>query len=1375
MATLVVNSTDDIFNPAPGVVTLRSAIEAANNDSSSDPVIIELQPGVTYNLTLTNGTHENSNLSGDLDIRRTTGSVLIRGGGSSGADQTIISAAGLQTASTTDRVLQLLGNTDVTLEGLTITGGVARTNVNAGANTSPTGQSSPGLGGGILQAGGLLTLDDVSVVGNEARSSIPQVARGGGLYADSGSATTILNSRFADNVAQGGNNGNASFLGSQGGGGAIFINGGTLVLTSSLLSGNRAQGGDGADGGSNGGGQGGSGYGGGMAVFNSPSFSVNSSTFEGNEAIGGKGGAGLTLGGTGGLSIGGAAYLENSTGAFAQSAIHDNESRSGNGGSGAGTQGFSHNGGNSGPATGGGIELFLSTVQFTLTTIADNRAAGGDGGNGGLIGGTQGSHGSGGLASGGGIKTTSSAVTLTHVTISANRAVGGNAGVDAGGADASDGNPGVGRGGGVYNSSSSFTGRNSIIAGNIAANGAGSTAEPQAPDIYDSFGSGGHNLIGNESGASITRGIGDKIGDNSAPIDPKLAPLADNGGPTKTMALLAGSPAIDEGVGLGSVTDQRGAGFLRTVNLPSYNNSPSGDGTDIGAFELQQDYLPDLVATKSNDSGGQINLGETFRYTITWTNQGVGKAIIPQGTVLLVDDLQGSVGQYQFYGAGAISSTGTGSISSSVVGGTLQLETTSNAVFDPGEGFTIYFDVTPTTTADFMNPRAGGSAIVDPNGAVTENDETNNAFADPETVSVTAPDLILTKTNDANGSLVVGDTWTWTVTVTNQGTGDAVFHDSEIILTDALPSTGLTLLQSTFSTTGSGQTHPNISADYIFAARAVGDFVLETGETITVTFRFRADAGGTYTNPRADGLAIVDPDGVVPESDNLNNSGSDTVVVSSFDFGDAPNTYGTLLASDGARHVTGSGPRLGASVDAEADGQASANAQGDDANGDDEDGVTLPATGLIAGLQGTAQVAVVGSGILDAWIDFNGNGVFEATEKIAAGLAVAGNTTLSFTTPADAVAGATFARFRVSTLGSVLPTGVAADGEVEDHAIQISAPAPGSAGVFPDPSNPGKFLLLVNGTSLKDKIYVYPYSSTKTRVELNGKVIATVTTAAYSRIVVFGREENDLVTINPAMGKPSELHGNEGNDTLKGSNANDVLFGENGNDSLYGLAGNDTQYGGDGIDRLWGDAGNDVQFGGGDGDTIYGGVGNDQASGDAGNDTLFGEAGNDSLVGGQGDDSANGGAGMDTLRGGLGNDRLNGGLDNDILLGEGDNDVISGEAGRDFVFGGSGNDILNGNEHEDLLVGGTTLYDGADSALASLLAEWSANRPYATRVNNMKNGGGLLAGSGLVLRPGVTTFDDGAADTFKGHLALDWFITGSGDSILDLGTGEQQN
>ncbi len=66
--------------------------------------------------------------------------------------------------------------------------------------------------------------------------------------------------------------------------------------------------------------------------------------------------------------------------------------------------------------------------------------------------------------------------------------------------------------------------------------------------------------------------------------DPLLGPLADNGGPTPTHALLPGSPAIDHGSSGGLATDQRG--LPRIFNFPAYFDA--ADGSDIGTYELQE-------------------------------------------------------------------------------------------------------------------------------------------------------------------------------------------------------------------------------------------------------------------------------------------------------------------------------------------------------------------------------------------------------------------------------------------------------------------------------------------------------------------------------------------------------------------------------------------------------------------------------------------------------------------------------------------------------------------------------------------------------------------------------------------------------------------
>ncbi len=120
----------------------------------------------------------------------------------------------------------------------------------------------------------------------------------------------------------------------------------------------------------------------------------------------------------------------------------------------------------------------------------------------------------------------------------------------------------------------------------------------------------GHNISSDGSGASALTQPGDRNN-----TDPKLGPLADNGRPTLTYALLPGSPAIDAADSNGGpATDQRGVA------------RPQGASDDIGAFELQQAAAgtPDLVVSGHTD--GSLTVGQTETFTVTVTNKGTAAA-----------------------------------------------------------------------------------------------------------------------------------------------------------------------------------------------------------------------------------------------------------------------------------------------------------------------------------------------------------------------------------------------------------------------------------------------------------------------------------------------------------------------------------------------------------------------------------------------------------------------------------------------------------------------------------------------------------------------------------------------------------------------------
>ncbi len=164
------------------------------------------------------------------------------------------------------------------------------------------------------------------------------------------------------------------------------------------------------------------------------------------------------------------------------------------------------------------------------------------------------------------------------------------------------------------------------------------------------------------------------------------------------------------------------------------------------------------------------------------------------------------------------------------------------------------------------------------------------------------------------------------------------------------------------------------------------------------------------------------------------------------DFGDAPDpTYHTLAANNGARHMILPGFSLGPTIDADPDGQPDVAALGDDNDGsDDEDGIaflTAFLPGVTACIDATLNNgAAISDPRLDGWIDYNGDGMWDAAEHLWGGVSqplVSGSNILCFMVPAGASRGHSYARFRLSKGGGLPPVGPGSFGEVEDYTVYI--------------------------------------------------------------------------------------------------------------------------------------------------------------------------------------------------------------------------------------------------------------------------------------------------------------------------------------------------
>lgn len=241
---------------------------------------------------------------------------------------------------------------------------------------------------------------------------------------------------------------------------------------------------------------------------------------------------------------------------------------------------------NSASEDGGGIFNFRGTTTLTSSTLSSNSASG----------------------YGGGIYNyLDSTLTLTNSTLSSNSAQRVAGGIYTSGRttltnSTIDANERVG----VVSSSGTVEAGNTII-----TNNAPYSTFPQ-PDVRGAFSSRGHNLIGSNEGSSgFTNGQnGDQVGTSASPLDPKLGPLQDNGGPTKTLEPLPGSPAIDAGddsLAASLSTDQRGDGYPRKRYA----------AVDIGAFEVQVGHprisLPgSAIDYTENDPATVLDSGATL-------------------------------------------------------------------------------------------------------------------------------------------------------------------------------------------------------------------------------------------------------------------------------------------------------------------------------------------------------------------------------------------------------------------------------------------------------------------------------------------------------------------------------------------------------------------------------------------------------------------------------------------------------------------------------------------------------------------------------------------------------------------------------------------
>jgi Ca2+-binding RTX toxin-like protein len=1094
----------------------------------------------------------------------------------------------------------------------------------------------------------------------------------------------------------------------------------------------------------------------------------------------------------GGNSIYGGGIQNSGTLKVSHSTISGNRAVFGGGIANYGTLAISHStiAGNTAGARGGGISS-NGTLTVSHSTIFGNTAE----------------------ANGGGILNGDNSTTIVNSTVVNNRAD-------------SDGNSsGIGGGIWTYNDGRTFTTlHNTIVAGNFVGTGTMANDVGEKPLEAASR----NNLIGDAGSAGgLTNGTnGNIVGALVADIF-ETGALANNGGPTQTIALKASSPAVNaednasvpaDALDLdGDLNttepvpfDQRGTGFPRITR----------GVVDIGAFERANSTPTDVTLsanTIAENAGVNVVIGSL-----------AGVDADPNDALTL-----------------SLPAGLTDNALFNISGGNLRANSSFN--FEANSSYTVTVRVTDFDGATFDKPLT--ISVTDVNEAPTamslQNTTTTLAENTSTGTAIKMADIFVTDdalgTNDLSLSgtdaaffeisgnvlrLVAGtvldfetkSSYSVTVEVNDAGVGGAVDASANFTLTltnllDTTPDADAFVV--TYSFTNVTITHSVNGGTPV----SLGSFKLASPMTL-------------------DGLAANDSVRVVGTSDN------DVFVVDSSGL----TIRGSRLILNGPASRTLAGGTGDDSYLFDADDVLGLYRLEESTSGGGTDRLNFAATsaGLIANL-GNPGTQTVHSTNLSLIL-----GSATAFEILIGG---SGNDILTGNSLANRIAGGNgHDRLTGSGGDDVIYGGLGDDTYIFADTT--------SAELDQVVESLGQGTDLLSFTTLTSALTL-SLSDAMPQVIHTNRTLQLLTASGFENIS--GGTGDDVLTGNDSA---NFLRGNGGHDRLAGAAGDDSLSGGTGDDTyLFGNVsgggeadrvlensgdGNDTLRfsavtdditlslrstsvqlvhlnrtlqlsSGSSIENAIGGTGNDTVMGNGLDNVLTGLAGNDRLSGGLGGDSLVGGLDNDTYVfdvaavpesdtvtenAGQGVDTLDfssmltslvvnigirtpqnidalrtltlssasgldnvlGGSGDDVLWGGLGANDLTGNGGNDILIGQAGNDRLFGNAGRDLLIGGLGRDELNGGSGDDILIAGRTSSDNLLSRLNDLRSAWIGAGGYATRVSTLRSSVGT-SGASLKATINVVT-DAGEDDILAGDADLDWYFSALNDTISDLFAGE---
>ncbi|MCC6723062.1 MAG: DUF4347 domain-containing protein [Saprospiraceae bacterium] len=229
---------------------------------------------------------------------------------------------------------------------------------------------------------------------------------------------------------------------------------------------------------------------------------------------------------------------------------------------------------------------------------------------------------------------------------------------------------------------------------------------------------------------------------------------------------------------------------------------------------------------------------------------------------------------------------------------------------------------------------------------------------------------------------------------------------------------------------------------YDITSGAVSAFcTLDPGSSIAGSFGWAPDGRLWVPDWNEGEIHIISNTGVVVQTITNPNMGQPCGLLVmpciAADYGDLPAIYPTSIEQFGPQHLMSTGLMLGTKRDADGNGQPSplANFDDNDIDGDDEDGVLVPA--MLPGTIANFIIISSGTGKLNSFFDWNADGDFnDPSETQPQANVVAGYNSLLVQVPSNWNVTTTFgARFRLSTAGGLSFVGGASDGEVEDYII----------------------------------------------------------------------------------------------------------------------------------------------------------------------------------------------------------------------------------------------------------------------------------------------------------------------------------------------------